>query len=34
METLYVSVHGNPRAKKWEGGDFLNSIGNVNEKNT
>jgi hypothetical protein len=34
LQTLYASVQGNARAKKWEGGegmeDFWNSIGNVN----
>jgi hypothetical protein len=44
MQTLYASVQGNDRAKKWErvgggvGGerveDFWDSIGNVNEINT
>ena len=39
MQTLYASVQGNDRAKKWEWvgervGDFWNSIGNVNEINT
>jgi hypothetical protein len=44
MQTLYASVQGNTRAKKWEGvgrgvgwggmGDFWDSIGNVNEENT
>jgi hypothetical protein len=45
MQTLYASVQGNARAKKWEwvgevvgmgawGGDFWDSIGNVNEINT
>jgi hypothetical protein len=43
MQTLYASVQGNTRAKKWkwvgrgvggEGmGDFWDSIGNVNEEN-
>ena len=37
--TLYASVQGNARAKKWEWvgehvGDFWDSIGNVNEINT
>ena len=43
MQTLYASVQGNARAKKWEGGvrecvwgedmgDFWDSIGNVNEE--
>jgi hypothetical protein len=37
--TLYASVQGNDRAKKWEWvgervGDFWDSIGNVNEINT
>jgi hypothetical protein len=43
--TLYAPVQGNTRAKKWEWvgsglgggeciGDFLDSIGNVNEENT
>jgi hypothetical protein len=41
---LYAPVQGNARAKKWEwvgrgvggecGGDFWDSIGNVNEENT
>ena len=41
MQTLYASVQGNARAKKWEWvgrgvggegmGDFWDSIGNVNE---
>jgi hypothetical protein len=39
MQTLYASVQGNTRAKKWEWvgervGDFWDSIGNVNEINT
>ena len=44
LQTLYVPVQGNTRAKKWEwvgrgvwGGrmvDFWDSIGNVNEENT
>ena len=44
MQTLYASVQGNARAKKWEKvgggvgggacGDFWDSIGNVNEINT
>jgi hypothetical protein len=39
VQTLYASVQGNDRAKKWEWvgervGDFWNSIGNVNEINT
>ena len=44
MQTLYASVQGNARAKKWEWmgrgvgeegmGDFWDSIGNVNEENT
>ena len=39
MQTLYDSVQGNTRAKKWEWvgermGDFWDSIGNVNEINT
>jgi hypothetical protein len=44
MQTLYASVQGNARAKKWEwvgrggGGEgigcFCDSIGNVNEENT
>ena len=44
MQTLYALVQGNARAKKWEWvgggvggeciGDFLDSIGNVNEENT
>jgi hypothetical protein len=43
MQTLYASVQGNDRAKKWEWvgewvgervGDFWDSIGNVNEINT
>jgi hypothetical protein len=45
MQTLYVPVQGNARAKKWEWvgrglgevegmGDFWDSIGNVNEENT
>jgi hypothetical protein len=40
-QTLYAPVQGNARAKKWEwvgrgvgGGDFWDSIGNVNEENT
>jgi hypothetical protein len=42
MQTLYAPVQGNARAKKWEWvgrgvggegmGDFLDSIGNVNEE--
>jgi hypothetical protein len=43
LQTLYVPVQGNARAKKWEWvgrgagqgeriGDFRDSIGNVNEK--
>jgi hypothetical protein len=42
LQTLYASVQGNARAKKWEWvgrgevgesmGDFWDSIGNVNEK--
>jgi hypothetical protein len=39
VQTLYASVQGNTRAKKWEWvgecvGDFWDSIGNVNEINT
>jgi hypothetical protein len=44
LQTLYASVQGNARAKKWEWvgrgvggegmGDFGDSIGNVNEENT
>ena len=45
VQTLYASVEGNARAKKWEWvgrgvggrvymGDFWDSIGNVNEENT
>jgi hypothetical protein len=44
MQTLYASVQGNARAKKWEllgggvgggaCGDFWDSIANVNEINT
>jgi hypothetical protein len=44
MQTLYASVQGNTRAKKWEWvgrglegegmGDLGDSIGNVNEGNT
>jgi hypothetical protein len=44
VQTLYVSVQGNARAKRWEWvggewvwediGDFCNSIVNVNEINT
>jgi hypothetical protein len=40
MQTLYASVQGNARAKKWEWeggervGDFWDSIGNVTEINT
>jgi hypothetical protein len=43
LQTLYASVQGNARAKKWEWGggvggeglgDFWGSIGNVNEENT
>jgi hypothetical protein len=44
LQTLYAPVQGNARAKKWEWavgewgwvdmGDFLDSIGNVNEENT
>jgi hypothetical protein len=42
VQTLYASVQGNARAKKWEwegewgegGGDFWDSIENVNEINT
>jgi hypothetical protein len=45
MQTLYASVRGNARAKKWEWvgrgfggggglGDFGDSTGNVNEENT
>jgi hypothetical protein len=40
LQTLYGSVQGNARAKKWEGGvgedglgDSWGSIGNVNEEN-
>jgi hypothetical protein len=42
LQTLYASVQGNARAKKWEWvgkgvgregmGDFWDSIGNVNEE--
>jgi hypothetical protein len=37
VQTLYASVQGNNRAKKWDGwigehvGDFWDSTGNVNE---
>jgi hypothetical protein len=44
VQTLYASVQGNARAKRWEWvggewvwegvGDFRDSIGNVNEINT
>jgi hypothetical protein len=44
LQTVYSSVQGNARAKKWEWvgrgvgeegmGDFWDSIGNVNEENT
>ena len=37
LQTLYASVQGNARSKKWVGecvGDFWDSIGNVNEINT
>jgi hypothetical protein len=44
VQTLYASVQGNVRVKKWEGvgrgvggegmGDFWDSIGNENEENT
>jgi hypothetical protein len=39
VQTLYDSVQGNARAKKWEWvgesvGDFWDSIGNENEINT
>jgi hypothetical protein len=45
VQTLYASVQGNSRAKKWEWvskgvgrgegmGDFWDSIGKVNEENT
>jgi hypothetical protein len=44
LQTLYASVQGNARAKKWEWvgrgvegkgmGDFWVSIGNVNEEST
>jgi hypothetical protein len=39
VQTLYASVQGNARAKKWEWvgkrvGDFWDSSGNVNEINT
>ena len=43
LQTLYASVQGNARAKKWEWvgrgvvggmGDFWDSIGNVNKENT
>jgi hypothetical protein len=44
LQTLYVSVQGNARAKKWEWvgrgvggegiGDFWDSILNVNKENT
>jgi hypothetical protein len=44
LQTLYASVQGNTRAKKWECrgvgecgenmGDFWDSIENVNEENT
>jgi hypothetical protein len=44
LQTLYAPVQGNARAKKGEWvcrgvggvgmGDFLDSIGNVNEENT
>jgi hypothetical protein len=39
VQTLYASVQGNARAKRWEWvwegvGDFWDSFGNVNEINT
>jgi hypothetical protein len=39
VQTLYASIQGNARAKRWEWvwegvGDFWDSIGNVNEINT
>ena len=45
LQTLYASVQGNARAKKWEWvgrgvvggegmGDFWDSTGNVNKENT
>jgi hypothetical protein len=39
LQTLYASVQGNTRAKKWEWvgegvGDIWDSIGKVNEINT
>ena len=45
LQTVYASVQGNTRAKKWEWvgrggyggegiGDFWDSTGNVNEENT
>ena len=44
MQTLYTSVNGNARAKKWECvgrgvegegiGDFWDTTGNVHEENT
>jgi hypothetical protein len=44
VQTLYASVQGNTRAKKWEWmgrgvgggsmGDLWDSIGNVSEENT
>jgi hypothetical protein len=39
VQTLYASVQGNAKAKKWEWvgervGDFWDSIGNVKEINT
>jgi hypothetical protein len=40
VQTLCASVQGKAKAKKWEWvgggacGDFWDSIGNVNEKNT
>jgi hypothetical protein len=44
LQTLYASVQGNSRAKKWKWvgrgvggedmGDFWDIIGNVNEENT
>jgi hypothetical protein len=39
VQTLYASVQGNTRAKKWEWvgecvGDISDSIGNLNEINT
>jgi hypothetical protein len=40
VQTLYASVQGNARAKKWECvdgegvGDFWDSSGNVNEINS